>query len=306
MNIIEMKKQTIGVEIEMNSIKREDACNIVASLFNTTNTVKYVGGCYYAWTCKDDQGRTWSFQRDSSISGVDSEKCEMVTPILTYSDIAILQDIVRALRHAGAKSNAKRGCGVHIHVGLGNHDAKSLRNLVNLMASHETLLTSALQISPSRTCTYCKPVDEEFLKQINAKKPSTMDELADVWYDSQHCNYGRNDHYNHSRYHMLNLHSVFTKGTIEFRLFEFSRPYRTFKGGLHAGMIKSWIQWCLAISQTALEKRSASATSVQMDNPKYAMAGWLCNMELTGDEFKTLRDLFTRNLTGNTGRRYVA
>ncbi|MFR6421611.1 MAG: amidoligase family protein [Coprococcus sp.] len=38
------------------------------------------------------------------------------------------------------------------------------------------------------------------------------------------ADYGRSQHYNDSRYHMLNLHATFTKGTVEFRLFQFDEP----------------------------------------------------------------------------------
>ena len=37
-------------------------------------------------------------------------------------------------------------------------------------------------------------------------------------------------HYNSSRYHGSNIHATFTKGTVEFRLFN---------GTLHAGEIKA-------------------------------------------------------------------
>ena len=63
-----------------------------------------------AW---DESGREWKFQRDISITGPDSEKCELVTPILHYADIETLQELIRRLRKAGAKSDATRGCGVH-------------------------------------------------------------------------------------------------------------------------------------------------------------------------------------------------
>jgi hypothetical protein len=41
----------------------------------------------------------------------------MVTPILTWDDIESLQELVRQLRHAGAKSDPSHMCGVHIHIG---------------------------------------------------------------------------------------------------------------------------------------------------------------------------------------------
>lgn len=112
-----MKNQTIGVEIEMNNITREKAARKVAEYFGTRawNAASEYG--YYSWACKDQQGRVWKFQRDVSIYGPDAEKCELVTPILTYDDIETLQEIIRLLRKAGAKSSPSRGCGVHIHIG---------------------------------------------------------------------------------------------------------------------------------------------------------------------------------------------
>ena len=45
---------------------------------------------------------------------------------------------------------------------------------------------------------------------------------------------------------MLNLHATFTKGTVEFRLFQFDAPSDGTQNGLHAGQLKSYIQLCLA------------------------------------------------------------
>ena len=132
--IEEMKKQTIGVEVEMNSITRKNAATIAAGFFGTNrveDTASRNG--YYTWSAWDQSGREWKFQRDVSISGPDSEKCEMVTPILTYEDMDTLQELVRLLRKAGAKSDPTRGCGVHIHIGANGHTPASLRNLANIM-----------------------------------------------------------------------------------------------------------------------------------------------------------------------------
>ena len=231
----EMKKQTIGVEVEMNNIERSRAAKVAATYFGTgryENTASRNG--YYSWSAWDSQGREWKFQRDVSIAGPDSEKCEMVTPILTYEDMDTLQELIRQLRHAGAKSDATRGCGVHIHIGAKGHTPQTLRNLANIMASHENLLADALDLDRGRMSHYCRTVDPRFLDQLNRKKPRTMAQLADVWYGSQGENYGRSQHYNGSRYHMLNLHATFTKGTVEFRLFQFDAPADGKQNGLHA------------------------------------------------------------------------
>ena len=227
----------------------------------------------------------------------------MVTPILTYDDMETLQELIRVLRRAGAKSDPTRGCGVHIHIGAKGHTPQTLRNLANIMASHESLIASALKIDRQRIARYCRTVDPDFLNQVNRKKPKTMAQLADVWYGSQGESYGRNNHYNGSRYHMLNLHATFTKGTVEFRLFQFEAPSGGKQNGLHAGQLKSYIQLCLALSQMAKEVKTASPKPQQTENPKYAMRTWLLRLGFIGDEFKTARELLTKRLDGDTAFR---
>ena len=171
--IAEMKKQTIGVEVEMNNISRDKAARIASELFGTnrySNTAARNG--YQTWSAWDAQDREWKFQKDVSITGPDSEKCELVTPILSYEDVELLQELIRSLRKAGAKSDATRCCGVHIHIGAKGHTPQTLRNLANIMASHENLLASALHLDSYRIDRYCRTVDPRFLQKVNTRKPT--------------------------------------------------------------------------------------------------------------------------------------
>lgn len=299
-----MKQQTIGVEVEMNSITRENAAKLAAAYFGTSRYENTAGrNGYSTWSAWDGDGREWKFQKDVSIAGCDSEKCEMVTPILHYSDIETLQEFIRQLRHAGAKSDATRGCGVHIHIGANGHTPQTMRNLANIMASHESLIADALDLDRGRMHRYCRTVDPLFLEQLNRRKPKTMAAFADIWYTANGAGYGRDHHYNDSRYHMLNYHATFTKGTIEFRLFQFDAPADGRQNGLHAGQLKSYIQLCLALSQLAKTIKTASPKLQQNENPKYAMRTWLLRLGFIGEEFKTAREILTRRLAGDTAFR---
>ena len=302
--IAEAKKQTIGVEIEMNGITRSRAARTAAEFFGTgryKDTAARNGYC--TWSAWDADGREWKFQRDVSIAGPDSEKCELVTPILTYADMETLQELVRQLRHAGGVSHAGVGAGVHIHIGAKGHTPQSLRNLANIMAGHESLIAEALDLDRGRMSRYCRTVDPRFLEQLNKKKPQTMAQLADIWYASHGAGYNRSAHYNDSRYHMLNYHATFTKATVEFRLFQFDAPADGKRNGLHAGQLKSYIQFCLLLSQMAKEVKSASPKPQQHENPKYAMRTWLLRLGFIGDEFKTAREVLTRRLSGDASFR---
>jgi hypothetical protein len=67
-----MKAQTIGVEVEMNSITRAKAARLAAEFFGTgryQDTAHRNG--YYTWSAWDAQGREWKFSRDVSIAGPD-------------------------------------------------------------------------------------------------------------------------------------------------------------------------------------------------------------------------------------------
>ena len=296
-----MRTQRFGIEIEMTGITREKAAEAIAEYFGTESF--YIGTYYKTYGAKDRQGRTWKATYDSSIiaqkkSGgrtvraADEYKCEVVSPILTYEDMADLQEIIRQLRHKGAFVNSQ--CGIHIHVDASLYTPQTLRNLVNIIASKEDILYKALRIDPARM-RWCKKTNGELLEAINRKKPQTMEALKDIWYAGS--TRGRDEHYNDTRYHGLNLHSAFTKGTVEFRLFNSTT---------HAGEIKAYIQFCLAVSHQALTQKKASARKTVTDNEKYAFRCWMLRLGLSGDEFKTCRLHFLKHLEGNSAWRNAA
>ncbi len=296
-----MRTQRFGIEIEMTGITRKKAAEVIAEYFGTESF--YLGTYYKTYGAKDRQGRTWKATFDSSIiaqkkSGgrtvraADEYKCEVVSPILTYEDMADLQEIIRQLRHKGAFVNSQ--CGIHIHVDASRYTPQTLRNLVNIIASKEDILYKALRIDPARL-RWCKKTNEKLIEAINRRKPQTMEALKDIWYAGS--TRGRDEHYNDTRYHGLNLHSTFTKGTVEFRLFNSTT---------HAGEIKAYIQFCLAVSHQALTQKKASARKTVTDNEKYAFRCWMLRLGLSGDEFKTCRLHFLKHLEGNSAWRNAA
>lgn len=307
-----MRSQTFGCEVEMSQIHRPDAAALAARYFGTNrwgDTSSRNG--YRCWSAYDAQGREWKFETDASIVGGRDNQCEMVTPILRYGDIELLQGLLRELRKAGAKSDPTWGCGVHIHVGLRSddglhHTPATLRNLANLMKSHELQLVRACGIHEDRLGRWCQVVDNEFLARLNRTRPSTMEALENVWYDTLAPYEDRTAHYNGSRYHMLNYHACFTKGTVEFRCFNFQAPSADRKGGIHAGLMKTWIQLVLAMSAMAKLQRSCSNRPQQTENEKYAFRCWLLRLGMIGDEFATARELLLRNLEGNSAWRQAS
>ena len=274
----------------MTGITRAAAAKVIAKHLGTEAV--HVGGSYDTYTVNDPEGRKWKVVSDGSIQceargGRNASRLysvEVVSPICKYEDIERVQEIVRQLRQAGAKVNSS--CGIHIHVDASRHTAQTLRNIVNIMASKEDLLYKTLKVQIGREY-YCQKADLRFLDEVNNRPPKTMEALERLWYNGSSR---RHAHYDTTRYHALNLHSVFSKGTVEFRMFNST---------LHAGEVKSYIQLCLAISNQALVQKSASRSRTQSDNEKYTFRTWLLRLGLIGEEFATARKHLLKNLEGN-------
>lgn len=273
-----MKSQRFGVEIELTGISKQEVRNLLANYFEDRELF-------------DRQGRDWRVIYDSSIHAhyryngtyvsTDSNdyKVELVTPILEYDDITMLQEIIRLIREAGGVSGAKYRTGIHIHVSDEGHNEVTLRNLIRLMTSKQYLLQRALNIPDSRLERYCQYVQSDLARR-SQRKYKNMDVLKRAWNNTS------------DRYSMLNLSSLFSNKGIELRMFNSS---------LHAGIVKSYIQFSLALCQSAKDlTRCASVIPKNDENDKYVMRTWLCRMHLTGDEFKTCRKFMTKNLSGES------
>lgn len=277
-----MKTLNFGIEIETSRCSRERLANAVRSVVG--GEVRAEGSRWYVIAA---DGRHWNVVSDASISG--NESGEIVSPILTYADIETLQHIIRAVRTAGAISDAQHRCGIHIHIGAENFTPMQVANLVKLVHKQERLIEHALEIEPSRLAHYCRPIDPEFLRRLEATRPQTKEQLSAAWYGRTRTYTNR---YDSSRYAGINLNSYFYRSTIEFRVFN---------GTLHAGQVKAYLQFVLALSAKALTAKTASSKRREFNaaTAKYDFRTFLLHLGLIGDEFKTARYHLMKNLAGS-------
>ena len=307
-----MKDQCFGVEIEMTGITREEAAYAVADYFHTTP--RYHGRTYDSWIVKDPSGKEWKLMSDSSIQPecqtgdgyrrLDKYsdegkpyKVEMVTPKLTYSELPRLQECMRRVKALGAKVNDS--CGLHVHVDASAHNRQSLKNLIGIMYSKEDLLFKALQVNEARAIEWCQKVREPMLKQartLSAEETPGLTQLEDIWYEGfENDGRTRHDHYNKSRYYALNLHSVFYRGTVE---------WRCFNSTLDPAKAAAYVNLCLAMSAQAIAQRSTVMKKTHSDNELFTFRVWLVRLGLNGNEFKETRDVLLSNLDGDRAWRH--
>ena len=294
-----MRELTFGVEIECGGKSRSVVSAAVISVVG--GTVHRTGNVTYdTHEITDAKGRTWLVMADSSLSGFSkSVQTEVVTPVLKYADLDELQEVVRAVRKCGVRVD--QYCGIHIHVGTeraSNRQATALTpracgNLLRLNATNADIIRKAVGTLDSRE-QYAGRLSSCLADRATGRAISSWDSLMRLWYGVI-SDYGtaRPDgristdaarsrarfHYDGSRYHGLNLHSVFFRGTVEFRWFN---------GTLHAGKIRAYVQFCLAMAAKANTLRAATWTRPRTTERK-EMISLLRWLGLQGAEFKTCR-----------------
>lgn len=290
-----------GIEIEMTGITREQAARVAQVVLG--GTIHHVGGCYDEWCLVAPDGRKWKFVSDSSIvsTGGRDYQTELNSPVLTYSgDMANLQELVRALKRAGAVSGTRYGCGIHVHVSSSMHTAQTVKNFCNLVYANDELVRKALGVTSSRE-RWCQALTSDFIEKLASCK--TLEKIADAWYNCYGYGDSRSAHYNHSRYHLINLHRYFsTLGTVANTI-----EIRAFNGSLHAGEIRAFVAFVLAMNGQALQSSRILSTKNPImiaGNEKFAMRTWLNRIGFIGDEFKNCREHLAKNLSGDAAWRY--
>lgn len=293
-----IKRRNFGIEIEMTGLTRCQAAKAAAKALG--GEVSHYGGGYDKYNVSDSKGRNWSFVSDSSTicttrSGAAASRAysvELNSPVLEYEDIPLLQEVIRALRHAGGITGPAYKCGTHIHISADDYTPRQLRNLVNIFSSKEDYLWDALQVSSAREW-YCKKIDRSFVEKLNKRKPDTIEEIKMLWYNGNMSE--ENTYYSETRYRALNLHSYFQHGHYEIRCCNAS---------LHAGEIRSQIVLALAISNAAVTRKFCSPKVSGSDNMRYSFRVWLLNLGLIGDEFKNCRAHLLKRLAGDIAWRH--
>jgi hypothetical protein len=286
---MKMQELNFGIEIETVKITRQKAAEAIQSVVG--GSVRHVGSpmCYDPWTVTDLRGRTWKVVSDASLTNVPGNlRAEVVSPVLKYDDIPQLQEVIRKLRAAGAKPT-KQG-GIHVHVDAAPFTAQKMSNLAKMVYKQEELLIHALGINSNRLNRYTRPTSENFIHELERRKPKTREELNRIWYGYYNSN---PQHYDNTRYRILNLHSAFSGQTIEMRAFEST---------LHSGKIKGYVQLVLGLAVRALNAKSTSAKKREF-NPRSAKYDFrvflISSLKMNGPEFKTARYHLLKNMPGS-------
>ena len=303
---MEFRDLTFGVELECTGKTREETAQIISQLFGSP--YRHTGDGYDKYVISDTRGRTWTVMLDSSllaqrkvrrqvVSADARYQVEVVTPVLKYEDMPLLQEVIRALREGGLFTN--KSMGQHIHVGISGFTPKQLTNLVNTLYTKQDMLYQSLGVYASRQ-HYCQKLPAHLVETIKKKKPDNLEDFADIWYEELGGNYSRNTHYNPSRYHCLNLHNYLSgrQPTAELRCAN---------AVTHAGKVRATVEFfMLTVAYAAKVTRTSIKVTVPHGSVRYTFRCFLLKIGAIGEQFKTLRLHMLERLSGDTAWREIA
>jgi len=287
-----MKLEEIRFGCELETVQRDRGTVAQAIQSVVGGEVAHVGGSssYDPWEVKDRLDRVWRVVADASLTSVPANlRAEVVSPILTYDDIAELQEVVRAIRRCGATTDDCTG--IHVHISHPDITPKALANLAKLVYKQQDIIYAALGVNRQRMERYCKPIDPAFIERITKNPPRTMRQLNTQWY-GRYVEHPQR--YDNTRYSILNLNGYFVRQAIEMR---------AYSGSLHAGRVKAVILFSMALLARAMNCRGASARKREYNpaSAKYDMRVFLISaLKMNGPEFKTARAHLLRLMPGDS------
>jgi hypothetical protein len=278
-----MKTLKFGTELEVIGISSRRAAEVVAGVLGTAANL-------YFTSASMTDGRVWSVVHDGSVHDTTGRgACEVVTPILGWDDLDVLQEVTRALRAAGARVNAS--CGQHVHVGAGHLSVNQIRTLVSRVYRNEDVIVDALGVTERvANGSFCRATKKGVVDAIHTADTTSMSDVEAKWYRNAGGR-SRGSKYDNSRYHGLNVHSLFYRGTVEFRWFA---------GTLHAGEVKAHVILCLSLVANALmTKTYRFGKSAEVVKFTGSMAELLDYLGLSGADFANVRTNLTKRARNN-------
>ena len=286
---MDLRSLSFGVEVERIGLRRGAVANAIQVVVGGSVRYARTPAAYDPWHITDADNRLWQVVSDSSLTGATPDRrAEVISPVLAYPDLSSLQEVVRAVRRAGARVDDH--CGVHVHIGAGDLDGRQLGNLARMVYKQEELIQQALGIHGDRLRRYARPIDPDFIARLEREHPRTREELGRIWYQGAPQQSYR---YHSSRYHGVNLHSVWYRGTVEFRWAQ---------GTLHAGKIRAYVQFALALVGRAATQRAVSSRRRTYDetSARYDFRVFLLRLGMIGEEFSTARRHLLALLPGDS------
>jgi hypothetical protein len=164
----------------------------------------------------------WSFVTDDSIKGAGGG--ELVSPILTgVLGLIRIYQIIRLLQEF-PEIQVNETCGFHVHHGVdpATFANQELFQLMRIVAIFENYIYQLLP-EERRQAETCRPLEIDLYKWFRRNGDERRAPLVkNLWYSPENRDDAKTPRHRKmhpTRYHGLNLHSYWYRGTVEFRYY---------------------------------------------------------------------------------------
>jgi hypothetical protein len=167
--------------------------------------------------------------------------------------------------------------GYVVELPMAGHTAASLRNLINMLASKQQLLVSALGLTHPL-------LDKLLVEELGQRSLEDVDAFQTLWteFGSRHCR---------------GLEMDFEKQTLAMKML---------KDNPTPDEMAAFCDLAICMNENAKKLKHSSFKPAQDDNPKFALRTWLLRLGMNGDRFKTTRKVLLARLLGNAAFRTPA
>lgn len=246
--LLDFSQRKFGVEIEFCSSKEKAEGETRAKRIHhktITNALKDVGiACDYDGYSHLTKAQ-WKLVRDNSCGW------ELVSPPMRGEDgFKQVTLVTNVLKSIGARVDHK--CGLHVHVDTTSLDVADIREIILKYAKFESIIDNyMLRSRRGNANDYCNSIqfvlnDKRLLKRI--KRSRSIHGLIDLVSNP------------HGRYIKVNVLSLRSYGTLEFRQHE---------GTIDGETINNWVKFCLSLVEGVKTLKYDVAAEVQIPKKTY-------------------------------------
>lgn len=248
-----MTDEEFRYSFKTSGLERKQIAKIIAEALSIE--VVYAGAPSFCYRVAD-----WKIDREGIIT----------TPEMPFKEKDILRKVLDALKTAGVIT---QGNGTVIFT-IDGHTENTLRNVVNLTYSKQSLLKTALDWQSDI-------VPESLVGAINTTPINSLDDFAKI------VNNG------------IDIGQIQGESNLEFDLAEKTVSFSFFNASLEVNEVFAFITLCRKINEQAKKQKFSSSKQRENPNECYSMRVWLIRLGFVGEDYKTERKVLLSRLDGN-------
>ena len=253
-----MENDNIRFTFKVTQLERKQATSVIADTIG--EQAKYAGAPSFNYNVGG-----WTIDKQGIVT----------TPQTGFQDEHVtLRMVLDALNIAGAKVEGD----LSVTLPMDGHNGNTLRNLVNLIWSKQTLIQKAL-------ARYEPILPASFVKAINAVPIDSLEDFVSVVNNA------------------IESGEITGHSDLDIDLVDKSISFSFFNASLDAEEVHAFGILCFQLNEQAKKQKFSSTKQKEATNDRYAFRCFLLKLGIIGAEYKATRKILLSKLEGNAAFR---